>query len=153
MARPKRHPVNEIVNLYNLTFDLGILHYASDTPLGKGKNLGAGTLSYFGMDSTYAANTAILRRIFMLEKAASEGERCMNKQQVIDKVEKAWTDFHQSYAGLTPEQMIQPGVDGVWSVRDLLAHVSWWEDELLIHLPEILAGNSSAALFGALRRD
>ena len=69
MARPKRHPVNEIVNLYNLTFDLGILHYASDTPLGKGKNLGAGTLSYFGMDSTYAANTAILRRIFMLEKA------------------------------------------------------------------------------------
>lgn len=69
MARPKRHPVNEIVNLYNLTFDLGILHYASDTPLGKGKNLGAGTLSYFGMDSTYAATTAILRRIFQLEKA------------------------------------------------------------------------------------
>jgi hypothetical protein len=69
MARPKRHPVNEIVNLYNLTFDLGILHYASDTPLGKGKNLGAGALSYFGMDSTYAATTAILRRIFKLEKA------------------------------------------------------------------------------------
>jgi len=69
MARPKRHPVNEIVNLYNLTFDLGVLHYASDTPLGKGKNLGAGTLSYFGMDSTYAATTAILRRIFMMEKA------------------------------------------------------------------------------------
>ncbi|MRR29731.1 ClbS/DfsB family four-helix bundle protein [bacterium] len=64
----------------------------------------------------------------------------MNKQQVIDKVEKAWNDFHQSYAGLRPDQMIQPGVDGAWSVRDLLAHVSWWEDELLQHLPEILAG-------------
>jgi len=69
MARPKRHPVNEIVNLYNLSFDLGILHYASDTPLSKGKNLGAGTLSYFGMDSTYAATIAILRRIFKLEQA------------------------------------------------------------------------------------
>lgn len=69
MARPKRHPVNEIVNLYNLPFDLGILHYASDTPLSKGKNLGAGTLSYFGMDSTYAATIAILRRIFRLEHA------------------------------------------------------------------------------------
>lgn len=69
MARPKRHPVNEIVNLYNLSFDLGILHYASDTPLSKGKNLGAGTLSYFGMDSTYAATIAILRRIFRLEQA------------------------------------------------------------------------------------
>ncbi|HWR65186.1 MAG TPA: DinB family protein [Bellilinea sp.] len=64
----------------------------------------------------------------------------MNKQQVIDKVEKAWMDFHQSYAGLSPELMIQPGVDGLWMVRDLLAHVSWWEDELLIHLPEILQG-------------
>jgi hypothetical protein len=68
MARPKTHPNNEIVNLYNLGFDLGILHYVSDTPLSKGKNLGAGTLSYFGMDSTYASSVAILRRIFELEQ-------------------------------------------------------------------------------------
>ena len=67
MYRPQRHPVNEIVNLYGLPFDLGMIHYASDTPLGKGKNLGAGSLSYFGMDATYAATLAILRRIFELE--------------------------------------------------------------------------------------
>lgn len=69
MSRPKRHPVNEIVTLYNLPFDVGILHYASDTPLSKGKNLGAGTLSYFGMDSTYATTIAILRRIFANERS------------------------------------------------------------------------------------
>jgi len=68
MVRPKRHPVNEIVNLYGLPFDLGVVHYASDTPLGKGKNLGAGSLSYLGMDSTYAATLAIIRRIFTLEE-------------------------------------------------------------------------------------
>lgn len=68
MFRPKRHPVNEIVNLYGLPFDLGIVHYASDTPLSKGKNLGAGSLSYLGMDSTYAVTLAILRRIFDMEK-------------------------------------------------------------------------------------
>ncbi len=67
MYRPTRHPVNEIVNLYNINFDLGILHYASDTPLSKGKNLGAGALSYLGMDSTYATSLAILRRIFSTE--------------------------------------------------------------------------------------
>lgn len=67
LFRPKRHPVNEIVNLNNLPFDLGILHYASDTPLTKGENLGAGTLSYFGVDSTYATSLAILRRILQLE--------------------------------------------------------------------------------------
>ncbi len=68
MSRPKRHPVNEIVNLQGVTFDVGIMHYASDTPLSKGLNLGAGALSYRGMDSTYAASVAILRRIFKLEK-------------------------------------------------------------------------------------
>lgn len=67
LFRPTRHPVDEIVNLYGLPFDLGILHYASDTPLTKGKNLGAGTLSYFGVDSTYASSLAILRRIMQQE--------------------------------------------------------------------------------------
>ena len=67
MTRPKRYPVNEIVNLYGVPFDIGILHYASDTPLSKGKNLGAGALSYQGMDSTYAASVAILRRILKQE--------------------------------------------------------------------------------------
>lgn len=68
LFRPQRHPVDEIVNLYGLPFDLGILHYVSDTPYSKGKNLGAGGLSYFGMDSTYAVSVAILKRIIMLEK-------------------------------------------------------------------------------------
>lgn len=68
MTRPKRHPVNEIINLYGIPYDVGILHYASDTPLGKGKNLGAGSLSYYGMDSTYAVTLAILRRIFRQEQ-------------------------------------------------------------------------------------
>jgi hypothetical protein len=68
MFRPQRHPVNEIVNLYEVPFDLGIIHYVSDNPMGKGKNLGAGSLSYYGMDSTYASTVAILRRIFQMEK-------------------------------------------------------------------------------------
>lgn len=68
MFRPNRHPVDEIVNLDRVPFDLGILHYASDRPLSKGKNLGAGTLSYYGMDPTYACSLAIIRRIFQLEK-------------------------------------------------------------------------------------
>jgi hypothetical protein len=75
MVRPKRHPIDEIVNLYGAPFDLGILHYVSDTPLSKGKNLGAGTLSYFGMDSTYATTLAILRRIMQREEAYLERKR------------------------------------------------------------------------------
>jgi len=73
LYRPKRHPENEIVNLQGLPFDVGILHYASDTPLSKGRNLGSGSLSYFGMDPTYAAALATLRRVFEMELARLEG--------------------------------------------------------------------------------
>lgn len=59
-----RYPVGENINFARLPYELGILHYASDTPYTRGKNLGAGSLSYFGMDSTYANSVAILRRIF-----------------------------------------------------------------------------------------
>jgi hypothetical protein len=68
MFRPNRYPVDEIVNLDRVPFDLGILHYASDRPLSKGKNLGAGTLSYYGMDPTYACSIAVIKRIINIEK-------------------------------------------------------------------------------------
>lgn len=67
MFRPNRHPIDQIVSLNKINLDVGIIHYVSDTPMSKGKNLGAGTLSYFGMDSTYASSTAILRRILIKE--------------------------------------------------------------------------------------
>ena len=72
MSRPKRHPYNEIVNLYNIPFPVGILHYASDTPFSKGKNLGTQNLSYFGMDPTYATTIAILSVILDTEIAQIE---------------------------------------------------------------------------------
>ena len=65
--RPQRHPMNEIVNLHSVKFDIGFLHYASDKPMKRGQNLGAGSLSYGGVEPTYAAAIAILRRIFYNE--------------------------------------------------------------------------------------
>jgi hypothetical protein len=59
-----RYPTGENINFARLPFELGLLHYASDTPYTRAKNLGAGSLSYFGMDSTYACAVAIVRRIF-----------------------------------------------------------------------------------------
>jgi hypothetical protein len=64
-----RYPVDQVVNLFGAPYEVGILHYASDTPFSRGNNLGARTLSYFGMDSTYASAVAILRRIFGRELA------------------------------------------------------------------------------------
>lgn len=67
IADVDRHPVGEAVSFAKLPIDFGVIHYASDTPFTQARTLGARGLSYFGMDSTYAASLAILRRIFDLE--------------------------------------------------------------------------------------
>ncbi|WP_156027926.1 DUF6909 family protein [Candidatus Solirubrobacter pratensis] len=67
IADADRYPQGEAVNFAKLPIDLGIIHYASDTPYTQARTLGARGLSYFGMDSTYASSVAIMRRIFALE--------------------------------------------------------------------------------------
>ncbi len=64
----------------------------------------------------------------------------MTREQLLARIDAAWQAFVNSYAGLTDEQLQEPGVAGDWSVKDLVAHVSWWEEEALTHLPHIMAG-------------
>jgi hypothetical protein len=64
----------------------------------------------------------------------------MRRQQLLQKLDQAWAEFKASYAGLSDTQMTTPGVSGDWSVKDILAHVTWWEAEALKHLPLIIEG-------------
>jgi len=71
IADADRYPVGDAVNFSKLPIDFGVIHYASDTPYTQARTLGARGLSYYGMDSTYAASLAILRRVLRLEGALS----------------------------------------------------------------------------------
>jgi len=55
-------------------------------------------------------------------------------------LEKGWRAFKESYAGLSDSQLTEAGVTGKWSVKDIIAHVTWWEEEALKHLPLIING-------------
>ncbi len=61
---------------------------------------------------------------------------------MIARVEVAWADFHKAYAGLPDDDLLIPGVTGDWSIRDLIAHVTWWDEEAIAHLPTVLAGGT-----------
>lgn len=61
---------------------------------------------------------------------------------MIEKVEVAWDNFHESYSGLPDDDLLIPGVTGDWSIRDLIAHVTWWDAEAIAHLPTVLAGGT-----------
>lgn len=64
----------------------------------------------------------------------------VNRGQVLTRLARAWVEFQESYAGLAEPEMLVPGVTGAWSVRDIIAHVAWWEEEALKHLPLIAEG-------------
>jgi len=66
----------------------------------------------------------------------------VNRRQLLKRLDKAWVAFNESYAGLSDVQLMRPGVTGAWSVRDILAHVTTWEEEALNHLPLILEGGT-----------
>ncbi|MEZ4383105.1 MAG: hypothetical protein R3A79_17390 [Nannocystaceae bacterium] len=70
LCDPRRHPNDELCHLTTMTpFDVGILHYASDTPYSRRQSLLSKSMSYFGVESTYACAIAICRKIFAHELA------------------------------------------------------------------------------------
>jgi hypothetical protein len=58
----------------------------------------------------------------------------MNKQAVLDEIRAARADLRGALEGLDEGEMLRPGVVGVWSVKDVLAHIAAWESELVTAL-------------------
>ena len=64
----------------------------------------------------------------------------MEKAKLLKNLDAGWVALLDSYAGISDAEMMQPGVTGEWSVKDLIAHVTSWEEEALKHLPTTLEG-------------
>jgi hypothetical protein len=64
----------------------------------------------------------------------------VQRKRLLSRLETGWQAFQQSYAGLSKAELMEPGVTGAWSIRDIIAHVTWWEEEALKHLPLIITG-------------
>lgn len=63
-----RYVEQQFINLTSTPFELGIVHYASDTPNSKGTNLGVRNLAYEGVEATYGITLAIIKKIIEREK-------------------------------------------------------------------------------------
>ena len=63
-------------------------------------------------------------------------------ERLLGTLEGAWTALRDSYAGLPDSRLVEPGVVEDWPVKDIVAHVTTWEEEALRHLPLIIAGGT-----------
>jgi uncharacterized damage-inducible protein DinB len=62
------------------------------------------------------------------------------RQMLAGQVNDARERLLASFAGLTDEQMVQPGVDGDRSVRDILANIAAWDREYTAMFTAMVAG-------------
>jgi uncharacterized damage-inducible protein DinB len=64
----------------------------------------------------------------------------VKRDELIAKLEAARGEVEATLAGLDAAQLQAPGVVGDWSVKDLLAHITAWEVDLLTNLGKARRG-------------
>jgi hypothetical protein len=54
--------------------------------------------------------------------------------ETIARIEAAWRDWLLALEAVDLDRRCEPGVCGYWSVKDLMAHISLWENEIHEHI-------------------
>ncbi len=55
----------------------------------------------------------------------------MNKTEFLQRQRRARTEWEALLGEVGPERMTRPGTAGYWSVKDVIAHVAWFEREMV----------------------
>ena len=62
------------------------------------------------------------------------------KRELLEQDDRGWADFRSLIDDLTPEQASEPGYNGDWSVKDLIAHIGSWFAEAATMLEQMRMG-------------
>jgi hypothetical protein len=76
-----------------------------------------------------------------------------NKAWLLENIRAGYTSFEELLASLSNEQKTTPGVNGKWSVKDNLAHLTAWHTHLADGLEAILAGREFVEKHPGLSED
>ena len=66
----------------------------------------------------------------------------MDKLRLLDLIRMEHDFLLRALAGLTPDELTTPGVVGEWSVKDILAHITTWEQRFLKALAVVERGET-----------
>lgn len=69
----------------------------------------------------------------------------MSRDDMIARIRKDRGGFAQLWEGLSDVQMTQlPGPQSDWSVKDLIAHITWWEKHMVERVKKLLRQEDSS---------
>ncbi len=52
----------------------------------------------------------------------------LTKEKVLENAQRGYDDFEKLLATLSPEQLTTAGVNGSWSIKDNIAHLTAWHE-------------------------
>ncbi len=58
----------------------------------------------------------------------------------LERIEASWRELTEALAGIPEERLTEPGVAGEWSVKDLMGHIAFWDEQALLAAERHLAG-------------
>jgi hypothetical protein len=64
------------------------------------------------------------------------------KTELLAELDQEWAHVERICAGLSEKEMLTPDVEGEWSIKDILCHLSAWEKYLLDRLGYVLSGQT-----------
>jgi uncharacterized protein (TIGR03083 family) len=57
-----------------------------------------------------------------------------------ERIEAGWRELLAAVDGIPDDRLAEPGAADHWSVKDVLAHIAYWEDRLVERVERKLAG-------------
>ncbi|HEX9131749.1 MAG TPA: ClbS/DfsB family four-helix bundle protein [Ktedonobacteraceae bacterium] len=77
----------------------------------------------------------------------------ITKAALLDNIQSGYNQFEALLAPLSEEQMTIPAVNGPWSVKDNIAHLTAWHDYLLNQLQGVIDGEKPPKFMPGLSED
>src|SRR2546428_8740460 len=62
------------------------------------------------------------------------GSGPVSRARLLRRLDQAWQAFQESYAGLLEAELVEPGVKGTGSGKDIRGHGAWGGEEVLAHV-------------------
>ena len=64
-------------------------------------------------------------------QAAAVSRDPLDKQQFLNTMRSERRRWEAEFSGVSEERLCQPGAAGEWSVKDVIAHITWHEREMI----------------------
>jgi len=90
-------------------------------------------------------------KVYRLEVAHNNPRRIarmldkgLDKAQWLEEIRSVRTGWENLLNEIRPERLLEPGAEGSWSVKDVLAHITYWDEVAARYLEGALKGERPA---------